>query len=638
MYDTRRKLVSVVLLAAVRLLAPSVTLAQAQPDTVTLPPIVVTATLVPMRVEEVSATVTVLSGDLLRARGLTTLADALRTVPGAAIATTGSFGGQTSLFLRGGESDYVKVLIDGVPQNQPGGFIDFANLGIEDVDRVEIVRGPASVLYGSDAVTGVIQIFTRAGRGAFSGRLSAGGGGYGTRWGTFGLDGTSGIMSYSATVSRRTTDGIYPVNNRYQRDLVSAQTRFRPDSRTEVSVTARWSGNTFHFPTDFTGLVSDSNQYTSTRGPSIGVEAARALLPSLGAHVLVVGHGERNVFDDRPDNPADTGASCCFHGRDDIRRTMGRGWLDLRLADGAVVTGGVEIEHQHQDGTSLIAARHDAAGFAQVMGRMMNRGAFTLGARLDQNEEYGRHLTGRAGLTWRLAPETRVRASVGTGFKEPSFYENFASGFVHGNPALRPERSTSWEVALEQAAVSGRLVASVVYFAQRFRDLIQYSPVPLGADSVNYANVASATARGVELSIRGVVHSGVTLDGSFTRTRARDEATGEALLRRPLNSGTVQLAWASRWGRILLDGVFIGDRSDIDYGGGVPAPVWLTAYTRVDVGVEFRLWPPPRHRAGQGLVASLRIQNLLDASIVETTGFRSPGRMILVGGEMRLGH
>src|SRR5438034_4460105 len=132
-------------------------------DTVVLKPVVVTATRVPVSADLVASAVTVLRGADLVAQVVRTVAQALETVPGAHVAETGSFGGQTSLFVRGGESDYVKVLLDGVPLNQAGGGIDLANLTTDNVDRIEIVRGPVSVLYGSDAMTGVVQIFTRRG-------------------------------------------------------------------------------------------------------------------------------------------------------------------------------------------------------------------------------------------------------------------------------------------------------------------------------------------------------------------------------------------------------------------------------------------------------------------------------------------
>src|SRR5205823_5874878 len=131
------------------------------PDTAQLRTVVVSASKVPRPAASLSQAVTVLSGDDLRARGIARVSDALREVPGASLVQSGSFGALTSLFLRGGESRYTKVLIDGVAVNAAGGFFDFSHLTTDNIDRIEIVRGPASVLYGADAATGVVQIFTR---------------------------------------------------------------------------------------------------------------------------------------------------------------------------------------------------------------------------------------------------------------------------------------------------------------------------------------------------------------------------------------------------------------------------------------------------------------------------------------------
>src|SRR2546425_8345346 len=160
--------------------ATSGALAAQGPDTVILNPVVVTATRFPTSAAGVPAAVTVLLGAELRGQGVHTVFEALREVPGAAVVQTGSFGGQTSLFLRGGQSNYVKVLVDGVAANQPGGSFDFANLTTENVERIELVRGPASVLYGSDAVTGVVQIFTRRATATSHTEATVRGGTYGT--------------------------------------------------------------------------------------------------------------------------------------------------------------------------------------------------------------------------------------------------------------------------------------------------------------------------------------------------------------------------------------------------------------------------------------------------------------------------
>src|SRR2546430_14817194 len=168
-------------LRALALLILPVPLAGQEPtDTVVLNPVVVTATRIPTPADGVPVAVTVIRGTELRERGILTVAEALRGVPAASVVTTNSFGSQTSLFVRGGQSNYVKVLIDGIPQNVPGGAYDFANLTTDNIERIEVVRGPASVLYGSDAVAGGGESFLRGGGGARGARPGARGGTYGT--------------------------------------------------------------------------------------------------------------------------------------------------------------------------------------------------------------------------------------------------------------------------------------------------------------------------------------------------------------------------------------------------------------------------------------------------------------------------
>jgi len=169
-------------------------------DTVVLKPVVVTATRVPVAADLVVSAVTVLRGTDLVAQGIRTVAQALETVPGAHVVETGSFGGQTSLFMRGGESDYTKVLLDGVPLNQACGAIDLAHLTTDNIDRIEIVRGPVSVLYGTDAVTGVIQVFTRTGQGLARVGADLHGGTYGSTESGIDIAGGTRTVGYSSRV------------------------------------------------------------------------------------------------------------------------------------------------------------------------------------------------------------------------------------------------------------------------------------------------------------------------------------------------------------------------------------------------------------------------------------------------------
>jgi len=606
------------------------------PDTITLPPVVVTATRVPVSAAALSSSLTVISGEMLRAQGITTVADALRLMPGAAVAATGSFGGQTSLFVRGGESDYVKVLIDGVPQNQPGGFYDFANLGTEDVDRIEIVRGPVSVLYGSDAVAGVVQVFTRSGLGAARGRLAFGGGSYGTEWGSGTMSGSAGSLGWGVTLSRRTTDGTYPVNSNDRRSLAGASLRFTPDARSEARLSLRYADAVFHFPTDATGQVADSDQHTSDRGPSAALEIGRTLSARLGAAASLAWHREESRYDDGADSPGDTTVFCCFHSRDVLQRLVAGGRASLHLSPGAVVTAGVEREVQRQSGSTLDTTRGNSAAYAQLLAERGRAVSITAGARLDKNQQFGNHLTGRAGVAWRPANGTRLRASAGTGFKEPSFFENFATGFARGNPALRPERSTSWEVGVEHTVLQGRLALQATWFDQRFRDFIQYSAAPLGPDSVNYVNIGDATARGLELSARATPGSGFSVEAAFTYLRSRDQGTGRRLQRRPTHAGSLQLFHSlGDRGSVGLSARYTGDREDQDFAVFPATAVTLRAQAVVDASTEYRL---SRGRGTlPGLVITARVENLLDARYEEALHFPAPRRTVLVGGALTFG-
>src|SRR5581483_2093617 len=225
----------------------------------TLVAAVITATRVPVTTAAPIATTSVLSGADLRAQGLTRVADALRLVPGASVVASGAVGSQTSLFLRGGNSNYVRVLVDGVPVNDAGGTLDLANLALDNVDRIEVVRGPASVLYGSDAVTGVVQIFTADGAGPSGLRASVAGGTRGSLRASVGTSGGAAVARYSVRAAHEQTAGILPFNNQYRNDVLSGALRMAPDPRSDLRVAVRWAAGDYHYPTDYSGAVVDHN-------------------------------------------------------------------------------------------------------------------------------------------------------------------------------------------------------------------------------------------------------------------------------------------------------------------------------------------------------------------------------------------
>src|SRR3989449_8259102 len=285
---------------------PMVLAAQQRTDTVTLAPVVVTATRLPTRADALPTSVTVISDAQLRAEGIRTVAEALRIVPGAAVVTTGPWGGQASLFLRGGESDYVKVLIDGVPQNAPGGSYDFANLTTDNVERIEVVRGPTSVLYGSDAMTGVVQIFTRDGRGAPRAAVAFGGGTYATNAVAVSASGGDDRVGYAIGLSRFASDGIYRFNNDYRNEVLSGRLRLKPGARTDVAMSVRYGDALYHFPTDGSGAPVSNNQRQLDRGPSVGLELGHVFSDDVEGRVTGTWHRDNAQYAIAPNGPSVT--------------------------------------------------------------------------------------------------------------------------------------------------------------------------------------------------------------------------------------------------------------------------------------------------------------------------------------------
>jgi vitamin B12 transporter len=590
--------------------------------------VVVTATRVPAPRDALSTTVTVLRGDDLLARGIATVADALRSVAAATVVQTGSFGGVTSLFLRGGESDYVKVLLDGVPLNQPGGAFDWANLTTDAVDRIEIVSGPVSVLYGSDAVTGVVQIFTRRGVGRSQARLGAEGGRYGTARAYADASASGSRVSVTVSGSRLRTDGLYAANNYYGNSTVNGSLRLTPDARTDASIVARYGDALFHDPINCFEQAGDLNKRTEELGPALALDAGRFITPHVETRVSAGYHAEQLRYDDAADGGSDPCAAYAFHSIDHIHRTIAGARTNAYLGTVAVVTGGVETEWQRWRGT-MQAQRDNRAAYVQLLTGLNAPWSLTIGGRLDHNAQFGTHATGRAGLSYRLDRGTRMRAALGTGFKEPTFIENFAMGYAIGDPHLQPERSRSWEVGFDRQL--GRASVAATYFDQRFRDLIQYAFTPTAPDTDNFYNAGLAVARGLEAS--AFIRVGARFSASLTYTYLHtSDSTGARLLRRPSHTATVALnyTWPAR-GEVALDAHFVGDRDDIDF----QTFTRVTLPPRTVVGLAGR-WTIAR-TAAESYVLTGRVENVLDARYEDVKNYRTPRRAVYLGGEVRFG-
>lgn len=638
---------------------PAVIAAQQPADTASLPDIFVSETGIPTHADGLTSAYTVLDGAELRARGIRLVADALAEVPGFFVVQPGSFGAVSSLFARGGESDYVKVLVDGVPVNQPGGAFDFATLTTDNVERIEIVRGPASVAYGSDAVTGVVRIVTRSGRGPLAGAVTASGGTFGSSTLSGSAGGGGSRLGWSVAGSRFATDGIYRFNSGFDNAVLSGRVDFHAASATDAALTARYDHNTFHFPTDGAGVPSDSNQFSHGHTLTLGAAGGRRLTDRLEARLSLAANEFGNDYDDRPDGPADT-TGFAYASTRAARSSRRSGDLRFNLRPDAwtalSVGSSYEWTHERQasvttsnfgQGSTTDAAppfdrsRHVWAGYAQAVADLPHGLALTGGARVDDDQAFGTFVTWRLGAAWRARWGTRFRGSAGNAFKAPTFSQNFAdSPFEVGNPALRPERSRSWEVGVEQPLWRGRVTVGATWFDQRFRDLIQYVSAAPGQPT--YQNLGAATSRGLKATASAALATGISITAEYTHllTSVTDSgaggspgfAEGQRLLRRPTDAG--RLAATARGGRVVVStGLdLVGSRDDLDFSTFPERRVTLPGYATADLSAEWVAIRGVSRRPGFTLLA--RGTNLFDQSYDVVVGFPARGRTLTAGGRV----
>ena len=620
-------------------------------DTTHLGTVVISASKVPRPASTLSQAVTVLSGEDLRARGVTRVSDALREVPGAMLVQNGSFGSVSSLFLRGGESRYTKVLIDGVPVNASGGFFDFSHLTTDNVERIEIVRGPTSVLYGADAVSGIVQIFTR--KGSDEPRASLG-----VRAGTFrsfdvdaDATGDNALGQFSLGAAHHSTNGILPFNNQYRNGTLSSAVTLGHGTAGDARISARYTAAEFHYPTDFAGQPVDSNSYRTQHRLTVGIDAGRNLSTYAQARFLA---GTNEVSDLTEDIATPFGASApehsAFRSRGYRRNAEGR--LSLFLPANATVTVGANYEREHERSSngsgpvggattqtdSFDASRHNLAYYSELLGNPDERFSYTLSGRVDDNSDYHRFATYRIGASAGVLPAVRLRASLSTAFNAPAFNQLRPTLFTVGSPDLRPERIRSAEVGLATTSWAEPIRFTASYFTQRFSDLIQFVNGGPPSFKGSYANLTGASSNGYEGELALSPSSNWRGSASYTIVNPRvteippgyqgGDNVGDALIRRPSHSGSVVVMYsrpASAGVGVALN--FVGKRADTDFAQFPSPRVTLPAYTRLDISAEL---PISVQKRG-GLTLNARVENALNKRYEDALHFAAPGRTVLIG-------
>ncbi|MDJ0712414.1 MAG: TonB-dependent receptor [Woeseiaceae bacterium] len=597
--------------------------------------IIVSGARAPIAAGDIGSAVTVITHDDIERRQARYVGELLRAVPGFAVSHTGAVGSQTQVRVRGSEANHVLVLVDGVRANDPatGDEFRWEYLSTANIERIEVVRGPQSALWGSDAIGGVVHIITR------SGADSAGFGGYleggsdntmnGAINGGFGGDDWS--VGYG--FEQLTTDGSNISRSGTEKDdadvsTASVNARFQPTTSVAINVGVRSVDAYSQFDAvDFfaTGLPADSNVATDTTqnyaqlGVSFGDNDAN-VRQHLSARYF--DSDNRNLVDESEDSSS-ASDRITFGYQADIR--LGQNLLSLAAEHERTAfeqRGAINFGDPNQD-----QEIDTTSGIIDFQGRAGERGTYLLSARFDDYSDFDSALTGRASVAWRVSDATTLRASIGTGQKTPTFTERFGffPGQFIGNPSLKPERSTSYDFGVVHR-VSDAASVELAVFEQDVTDEIDgfvFDPVSLLFTAENLGTDSKRT--GVELGARWSPTDSIGVDVNYTYTDATENSARE--LRRPRHAGSVQFDYGflDARGRLSLAADYGGTRQDVFFPP-FPNPsaiVTLGNYWIVDLAAHYDV--------SDSFGVFLRATNLLDTDYEQVYGYRTQGRATYAG-------
>lgn len=482
-------------------------------------PVVVTATRVATTADETLAAVSVITrSDIERTQAMS-LHEVLRSVPGVSLTNSGGMGKTTSLFLRGTESDHVLVLIDGVKVGSATlGTTAFQDLPIEQVERIEIVRGPRSSLYGSEAIGGVIQIFTRKGEGALRPSFSMTAGRYQTRQLTAGISGGNGINHYAINMSMFDSDGFDACptctadsdDDGYQNNSTSVRVGHRFANESEV---------------ELHGLVTEAeNEFDST---FVNSSETRQHAYGIRYHFLPLDTWVQSITIGRSNDESDNFLDGVFRTRFDTQRDTASWLNDVTISDTQRLAFGLDYNRDQVESTTIytVGSRDNRGLFAQYQ-TAIGRHHLQAALRGDDNEQFDKKTTGSAAWAMDIRSGLRVRASYGTAFKAPTFNELYFPGF--GNAGLRPETSQTAELGL---ALRNRHYSTTLdLFETEVEELIAFDAATFAP-----ANIDEAQIQGIEWGVDSAVFGwqlGFSATVQRPENRSNDSNNGKLLTRR----------------------------------------------------------------------------------------------------------
>lgn len=591
-----------------------------------LGPIVVTATRTGVPEQQVASAVTVIEREDIERSGKARVVELLRSVPGLSVIQSGGAGQVSSVFLRGTESNHVLVLIDGIeisdPSN-PTGQVDFSKLLVEDIERIEIVRGPQSTLYGSDAIGGVIQIFTRRDDHS-SYHLEIGefatvstGAALRRHFGRHRLGLSAGVLDTAGTSAANPDRGNKDEKDAFENATVSVHWATQATEQLELSLDSRIQQSESEidefydvFPAPSAFVSHDPDSTSETDQSFSKLQASWKSVDGRWQQRAAFTYGDHERRNENgPKGARATPSQSRFTGT-----KTGLDWQHtLHWRDDNTLVFGAQTEQDKMRSTALAEALRTNSLYIQDQAQLTQNFSTTLGLRYDDHDQFGNETTWRSASLLELLPGTRLKGSYGTGFKAPSLSELFDNSFGTANPDLKPETSKGFDVGIEQDFGTSRL--SVLYFWNEIDDLISFDPV-----TFQNVNIDRAKTRGYEIVAGFAPFAVLDIQLGYTRTRAMNLETDSRLLRRPEDEASIDINWqAMPKLRLGLATRYVGERDDfIGFTRGT-----LDSYEVVDINADYRLNP--------AWTLTFRVDNVNDEDYEETAGYAAPGRAAHAG-------
>jgi vitamin B12 transporter len=613
-----------IMLAAVRVAAGVGPATEAEPEAKIYagPEIVVTATRIEWPVEKTASFITVISRRDIEGRHAENVGDLLRSVAGLNVVQSGSAGKASSIFMRGAGSNHVLVMLDGVPLNDPTtGAFDFSELSCDNIERIEVVRGPHGILYGSAAIGGVVNIITGAEAEGPGRSASLSAGSYRSAGGAVSLSGGERAYRYSYTLSGETTEG--PAANDFYRTTAfsgSVSSRLTATSNVRLSLRYREAASGLGGP-----WFSPDPNASQDGGHFIVSTLYRQFVSDRWSYSVRTSFLSRGITWKDPVDALDTGPFAGDGFSEINSRVKDVAWQnDLRFSESVWLVSGAEWKEEQTTnsgyspfGTTSFDERiQNASVFANGILDFRGLPTASAGVRVDDHSKFGSVATYKLSLSYPVpGTGTTLKGSIGTGFRAPSLNELYYP--FYGNPDLAPERSTGYDVGARRDFAAGRASFECAWFANSYRNMITFNPATWLAD-----NIGEAKSSGVEIQSSLRPFAALTLRGFYAFTRTEDCATGKQLLRRPRHGGGGSASYRGGPCDVILSASRVGARLDNDFGGP-RGEYYNPAYTRLDAAVTYR--------ANAASEVFLTVSNATDERYDEVAGYPAPGARFTLG-------